>query len=209
MSASRFDDLSGSVFGEWRAIKSTRSVRAGRIYHCKCSCGTEREILRSNLVSGKTRSCGCKKSKLIADKKTTHGQSAKKTSKPTKLYRTWASMKTRCENEKSKSYHNYGGRGIKICDEWSRSFENFAKDIGEPPSGVHSIDRIDPDGNYEPGNCRWADKKTQARNRRSVRLSEEIVNDLRLNKVSYSDVEAMTGCCKATVSAAKRGVNWQ
>lgn len=82
----------------------------------------------------------------------------------TATYRCWADMLRRCYSEKSSSYPNYGGRGVTVCEEW-RDFRNFLADMGVRPEGM-SLDRIDPEGNYEPGNCRWADRNTQARNTR-------------------------------------------
>jgi len=81
-------------------------------------------------------------------------------------YAAWQNMKSRCYNHHLDSYHNYGGRGITVCDRWKDSFENFLSDMGLKPSSDYSLDRIDPDGNYEPSNCRWADTKTQTNNKR-------------------------------------------
>lgn len=85
----------------------------------------------------------------------------------TKVHRAWKAIVGRCGNPNNKSYHRYGGRGIKVCQRWLDSFEAFFSDVGFPPSPEHSIDRIDNDGDYEPGNVRWADKWTQARNKRN------------------------------------------
>lgn len=96
---------------------------------------------------------------------TSHGHTRNRTTSPT--YRTWVNMMTRCENPKASQYASYGGRGITICERW-HSFENFIADVGERPDG-HTLDRVNNDGNYEPGNCRWATKVEQCRNRASSR----------------------------------------
>ena len=90
----------------------------------------------------------------------------------TKVYRAYYQMKTRCYNKNHTNYKYYGGRGIKVCKRWLHSFENFLKDIGEPPSKEHSLDRIDSNGNYEPDNCKWSTQKEQIKNRRSFRKSK-------------------------------------
>lgn len=97
---------------------------------------------------------------------------------PKEIYKVWTGIKQRCFNPKSRGYHNYGGRGITMCREWADSFVDFAAAVGPRPSPYHSIDRIDNDGNYEPGNVRWADSKTQRRNSRSASLTEVQVRQL-------------------------------
>lgn len=133
-------------------IKERSSL--GYIYYkCKCACGKEKIIRGRNVRSGHTSSCGC----LLVKHKMTE----------TVEYKTWRSIKTRCYNKNILRYKNYGGRGIKVCDRWINSFENFFEDMGYRPSKNHSIERINNDGDYEPSNCIWADFKTQARNRRT------------------------------------------
>lgn len=112
----------------------------------------------------KIKSCGCMRAKALKLSNTKHGFCGKGNIHPTE-YTSWREMKTRCYNKNNKSYKNYGARGIKVCDGWLNSFENFYIDMGPKPKG-YSLDRINNDGDYEPSNCRWATALQQANNRR-------------------------------------------
>jgi hypothetical protein len=158
--------LLGKKFGRLTVIKRIGSYIHGKKGYnakwlCQCDCGQEIETISTRLLSKKTISCGCFHKERI----TTHGMSR------TNTYRIWIKMKQRCLNPNIEPdiWANYGGRGIKICDRWLK-FENFLADMGERPSKEHSIDRIDNDGHYEPGNCRWATITQQLRNTRRNRF---------------------------------------
>lgn len=166
----KFQDLSGQKFGNWSVIKKTGSYFGTAIYECICGCGVTKDVLRSNLVSGKTKSCGCLKPKTISMQKTTHGQSKRKNQKPSKVYSCWSSMLNRCNNQNNAAYKRYGGRGITVCETWLK-FENFLQDMGEPNLN-ESIDRINNDKGYYKENCRWATAKTQNRNKSNTKLTQ-------------------------------------
>lgn len=156
-------NLKSRRFGRWLVVDRDRKHQGGSGKHvrwiCKCDCGIERSVIGVVLTQGGSNSCGCLQSEDVAIRSTRHGMYG------TKVYEAWNCMIDRCTNKKIKFWHRYGGRGIKVCDEWRHSFCAFYACMGEPPTSKHTLDRINNDGNYEPGNCRWATMKEQRANR--------------------------------------------
>ncbi len=157
----QWTDLTGRKFDKLTAIRPIGTNSSKKmVWYCQCDCGKSTKSIGSNLISGQARTCGCTRKANALAKIITHGLTY------SKVYSTWGAIKTRCYNTKNEFYHLYGGRGVTVCSRWVNSFENFFEDMGHPPSSKHSIDRIDPYGNYEPSNCRWATALEQAHNKR-------------------------------------------
>ena len=165
--------LFGHVFGRL-TVTSRQPVRtrSGLSWDCRCICGREVSVLGECLRKGRTRSCGClvlETSRKQGTVNRTHGEGVP--GHQTHEYKAWGAMFTRCNNPKAESYHRYGGRGITVCEEWSGpgGYVKFLGDMGRRPSGAHSLERKDTDGNYTPGNCTWATRTEQQRNRSNTR----------------------------------------
>lgn len=163
-----FKDITGHRFGRWTVI--SRAPNRGRRTHwnCRCDCGKTSSIDSNNLRTGLTVSCGCYQSELTTVRSTRHGLM---TTGHRKEYSAWLDAKRRCFEPSHRQFKHYGGRGITMCREWAESVEQFFKDMGPCPTGL-TLDRINNDGNYEPGNCRWTTRQIQIRNqRRSVKIT--------------------------------------
>lgn len=174
------------IFGELTVLKITGKKQKAFAL-CRCSCG--REVTRklyylNRCLKDRTNpvSCGHEQGRWLIK----HGMGK------SKEYRAWLNMKDRCYDPNSNRYHRYGGRGIHICDRWLQSFENFFEDVGPAPSKSHSIDREEVNGDYEPGNVRWATPKEQANNRSNNMQYRNIAKRIILDRIGQ-EIEATHG----------------
>jgi hypothetical protein len=176
-------DLQGRRFGKRVVLSLFRrgSKGVGLLWHVRCDCGREDNVLGQNLMHGfcnQCRDCSRRVHSEWGKRNTTHGCSRLgKGQNGTVEYKTWCSLKSRCANPKNPSYKYYGGRGITVCNRWLQSFEDFLADVGPKPSAELSLDRTNNNGNYEPENCRWATKSEQMFNRRRYKAIEHYTNE--------------------------------
>jgi len=169
--ANRLKDISGQRFGRLTVVGFVDFApnRVSR-WLCRCDCGTEKVIRKSNLTvtnpNSQTRSCGCQKVQAQKWRLTTHGETKHGGAK-SKEYRCWQGIMARCYNPNNIRYKSYGAKGVVCCDKWRHDFPAFLEDVGRAPDTDSCIDRIDPFGNYEPLNVRWVDRETSNHNKRS------------------------------------------
>lgn len=153
--------LVGRKFGKLTVVERTENKGKEPAWICQCECGNTTTVMGLNLKNNSTKGCGC----LLKTHGKTSGKDAEGKRTTSKEYKSWHMMKTRCLNPNYDRYDCYGGRGITVCDRWTNSFEAFLEDMGPRPENME-LDRINNDDGYYPGNCRWADRKTQINNRR-------------------------------------------
>lgn len=157
----RFKDLAGTRFGRLVVLRRVANHGDRVQYECICDCGTICVTRANSLTIGDTKSCGCIVKEVFH--RTKHGMARANNRHP--LFSLWSHMRDRSNPLNAEKYPRYAGRGIFMCDRWRNDFAMFVADIGERPSPQHSVDRINNDKGYEPGNCRWATPKEQANNR--------------------------------------------
>lgn len=191
-------DLRGKQFHRLTVLhRASQNYKTAAVWVCRCTCGSIVEVVGLALRSGNTKSCGCLRNEKTRQRavcrNTTHGLSH------LPEHEVWEVMKARCSNPSHKSYPDYGGRGITVCPEWAASFESFYNHVGPRPSDNHSIDRVDNNKGYEPGNVRWATAKQQGRNKRTN-------HHLTLNGETKTLAEwsEITGIKKNSLSARSR-----
>jgi hypothetical protein len=153
----RYEFQPGIRYHDWELLREVPSEKTHRKAEARCNCGAVKVVNLASVRAGQSRSCGqCRRSTLGRK----HGMHK------APEYRIWSGIKQRCLNPKGTAFHDYGGRGIRVCERWAASFENFFADMGPRPSPRHSVERREVNGDYEPGNCFWATPDIQARNKR-------------------------------------------
>lgn len=197
---SRPNDLTGQKIGPWEVLKMLSDVKGhGAQFQCRCRCGNI-SIIKGYRLTGGHHSKGCRLCSGVGQLRRDN----------LLTYNSWRGMRERCTNPNHIAYPYYGGRGITVCNRWLFSFDNFLNDMGPKPKKT-SLDRIDSEGNYEPGNCRWATSTTQGRNTRRNQITDEqaaiIKKALSLGMIEH-DIAILCNCGRGVISAIHRGKTW-
>lgn len=154
-------------YGYWSPTGESLRKRGELYLGCECVCGVKKFVRKKYLDKGASKSCGCMRASLVSTARFRHGHSGQGNGS-SRTYNSWRGMWARCTNPQHPAYLNYGGRGISVCSQWG-SFQNFLDDMGERPED-YEMDREDNDGNYQPGNCRWAPRHTNLQNTRKSKV---------------------------------------
>jgi len=180
----------GNKYGRLTAVSPDGKNKEGRtMWKWRCDCGNVISRVVKTIVGGHQISCGCYRLEKLRDKIVKHGGCKDPE------FKVWNGMKARCYIPSATDYAIYGGRGIIVSDEWKNSYAAFIRDMGKRPTPKHSIERIDPDGNYEPGNCVWATTKQQGRNKRDTRRLM-----FRGNYTPLSEIAEVLGCVHSKIT---------
>ena len=190
------DPAIGATFGRWTVLYAFETNGRERYTTARCSCGTEKIVSKGSLLSGRSNSCGCLATELVKERCITHGLTH------TPIYAVWNMMRQRCQVPTNKQYSEYGGRGIKVADDW-QTFEGFFKDMGDQPFKGAMLERVDNDGPYSRENCVWTDRKAQNNNKRSNVLWEYKGKMYRLEELAE-----MNGLKPATLASRLYQYKW-
>ena len=202
-----FIDLTGRIFGRLTVLKQSQNISGRVAWTCQCECGNQKNALSKKLLNGKALSCGCKSREWVSSfggnfvdkamltvRKHNHAANYQRTPE----YSVWASMKQRCNNPKSTGWEKYGGKGIKVCQAWDENFVSFLSDMGNKPSPNYTIDRLNPLGDYEPGNCRWATKQQQGQENKTI------LKPLIFEGISYPSIAAACRAARVNMQSVRR-----
>jgi hypothetical protein len=209
-------DVSGHVFGRLTVKEIRRDIGRDSRAVCECACGGVSIVLVYNLRNGNTSSCGCLAREVCAERGRIYGPTQGKRNithgmSNTPTYVSWIDARKRCFNPKNKRYAEYGGRGVTMCLIWAKSFEAFYADMGTAPACM-TLERKNTNGNYEPGNCKWASRAAQAQNTRRTKATWEIVREMRTlyrDGESVAKLSAVFGMSNSNAKYIVSGVTWK